>query len=157
MGCSIRSYGTAVQLETKAPALSKNNNRENSRCGISAKSKPNCYFGRTKTNESSEGSTTCRSRGSSPPMQASFLLVRTVPEAAFPPSRVPMIGVPVPAKVYGRKKHLGQFPVTKREINKPATVQKPEKAIISRGSIPITTGLLTNWRQVHSSPLCPVP
>lgn len=35
MGCSIRSYVTAVQLETKAPALSKNNNRGNSRCGIS--------------------------------------------------------------------------------------------------------------------------
>lgn len=30
MGYSIRSYGTTVQLETKAPALSKSNNRENS-------------------------------------------------------------------------------------------------------------------------------
>lgn len=43
MGCSIRSYGTTVQLETKAPALSKSNNRENSRCGISAKSNPTTF------------------------------------------------------------------------------------------------------------------
>lgn len=43
-------------------------------------------------------------------------------------------------------KDFYDFPVTQRQINKPATVQKPEKAIISRGSIPITTGILTNWR-----------
>lgn len=39
-------------------------------------------------------------------MEASFLLVRTGPEAALPPPRlviVIMIGVPVPAKVYKRK------------------------------------------------------
>lgn len=39
-------------------------------------------------------------------MEASFLLVRTVPEVALPPSRlviVIMLGLPVPAKVYKRK------------------------------------------------------